>query len=50
LACGFAWIGSAVIAWIARTAPVWALRSIEATIFLAGAAVALACISPRKSH
>ena len=47
-ACGLAWIASAVLAWFARTAPSWVLVAIEATIFCAGCAVALAYLTPRK--
>jgi hypothetical protein len=47
-ACGSAWIASAVLAWFIRTAPVWVLVGVEATVFLAGGAVALACLTPRK--
>ena len=48
IACGLGWIAGDVLAWFFRDAPSWALQSIEATIFIAGCAVALACISPRK--
>ena len=47
-AWGLVWVASAVLAWFARTVPAWVLQAIDVTIFIAGCAVALALLTPRK--